>query len=123
MMVMMNTNKDRLIPSSQEAISTMYLFGSFKSSERRKLLKVSQENESMFISGLEIFLDKWANADWIEEYNVERVGLWISKHCSDAVISKAKNLINIKKPSNDLDESTIINKTYVAFEYGIHSIN
>jgi len=75
---------------THSAEELVYLFGSFLPSQRAILLAESRTNQAQFMSALQTFLGKWARADWLEEYNVERVGEWIAKHCSADVQAAIK---------------------------------
>lgn len=71
----------------------MHLFGSFRASDRRELLILSQNNKDLFIRALNEFLLQWAQADWLDEGNVERVGRWISKNCNQDVKASVKQCL------------------------------
>jgi hypothetical protein len=112
------------ISHNTPAVSAMYLFGSFRSSERKKLLAVSKDNKPLFISALEDFLNRWATADWLEEYNVERVGSWIAKNCDQGIQDAAMQRVNGRtsaNPSVKASES-VHERTYKAFESGLTSM-
>lgn len=103
-------------------VSEMYLFGSFRVSERKKLLATSKENKPLFISALEEFLDRWAKADWLEEYNVERVGAWIAKNCDEGIREAAMQRANGRALANTAgaeDSTSVHERTYKAFQIGL----
>ncbi|OHV63596.1 hypothetical protein LCM4576_29685 [Mesorhizobium sp. LCM 4576] len=70
----------------------MYLFGSFRPSERAELSAAAEATPELFLNALGAFLAKWAEATWIEEYNVERVGEWIAAKCSTTIRNGALEL-------------------------------
>ena len=66
-----------------EALS--YSFGSFRPSDRRSILFAFQHSDDgslLFIESLKVFHEGWAMADWLEDYSVERVGIWIAANFS-----------------------------------------
>lgn len=95
----------------------MYLFGSFRSSERRALLAAAANQQGEFLEALADFLERWANADWLEEYNVERVGKWISKSCEPEMVAKIRQRIDgltlANRPTGPCTD--IRTRTYEAF--------
>lgn len=105
-------------------VSEMYLFGSFRSSERKTLLAVSKENKALFINALEGFLSRWAAADWLEEYNVERVGTWIAKNCDESIQKAAMSQANGRALANAMgpeSANSVHERTYRAFKAGLTS--
>lgn len=58
----------------------MYQIGSFKPSDRRAIRQAmsSAEGQTVFIEALMEFLAVWEKSDWLEDYNVERVAIWLS---------------------------------------------
>lgn len=68
--------------TSQQAHKTMYLFGTFKRSDRIELrrLAASEGGDDVFVEALQMFLERWDRADWIEAYNIERVAKWCARH-------------------------------------------
>jgi hypothetical protein len=87
--------------ASAEASGLMYLFGSFKPSERAVLLEVAIGRPDQFLSALDLFLLGWAKSTWVEEYNVERVGEWISKNCPPQLVERCRDLAISSLGSND----------------------
>ena len=85
-----------------EALSLMYLFGSFRPSERTVLLAAANDpgRERAFMAALSDFLGRWAEADWLEVYNVERVGAWIAAQAPRPVIDAARVLAVAASRSN-----------------------
>lgn len=109
----------------QDAVAAMYLFGSFRASERKKLLLVAQQDKELFIAALDDFLHRWATADWLEEYNVERVGAWIAKHCSADVLAAVHQHVSRKAPANETNVSrtSVRARTYQAFQKGLGALH
>lgn len=108
---------------SRDPVAAMYLFGSFRSSERRKLKQLSVDNQAVFMDALEDFLERWASADWLEEYNVERVARWIAKNCSQELVDIALRHAEQKMPANQahgLEAKSVHTRTYDAFAKGLH---
>ena len=112
-----------LMSSTAKASSSlMYLFGSFKPSERKILLDSAIHEKMRFISALDDFLDRWARADWLEEYNVERVGRWMAENCAPELVSSAKNAAKSKLAANapiSGSVSSVYTSTYRAFISGV----
>lgn len=95
----------------------MFLFGTFRPSERVVLLAAAQTQPGEFLGALESFLEKWADADWIEEYNVERVGEWIASKCPIQV-----RLSAMKMAQSEMNKATATQiglLTYQAFLTGM----
>ncbi|MBZ9870165.1 hypothetical protein LB542_04715 [Mesorhizobium sp. BR1-1-9] len=97
----------------------MYLFGSFKPSERAILLDSANTNAKPFIEALDLFLTKWAAAPWVEEYNVERVGEWIAAKCPPSIRRSAKQVAERGLDRAEGNEASIRTKTYRAFLDGM----
>lgn len=98
---------------------SMFLFGSFRPSERKELLKQSKLDPQVFQGALREYLDVWARADWLEEYNVERVGRWVGKNCSSELVSKIKKMAEQSKVANGSADKSINERTYEAFLEGL----
>lgn len=62
-----------------------YRFHEFRPSDRQALKKVLQEKDGRdkYVSALRIYLQKWADSDWLTEYDLERIGQWTVTHCPD----------------------------------------
>lgn len=106
--------------SASSPHSVMHLFASFRPSEREILRTLSHANQDAFIVAMEDYLRGWANGDWVEEYNIERIAKWIARTCSqsivDALISHSKERLGA---TLQRDTSTVHNKTYRAFLEGV----
>lgn len=65
-------------PTSAQKL--MYQIGSFKPSDRRAIRAAisSEGGGNLFVEALMEFLKRWEDADWLEDYNVERVAIWSS---------------------------------------------
>lgn len=59
-----------------------YRFHQFRPSDRQDLKKVllSSNGQAAFVAALELYLQKWADADWLTEYDLERIAEWTSIH-------------------------------------------
>lgn len=111
--------------ATQDAVAAMYLFGSFRASERKKLLLIAQQDKALFITALDDFLHRWATADWLEEYNVERVGAWIAKHCAADLQAAVHRHVAQKAPANktNVSPTSIRSKTYQSFQKGLGALH
>jgi hypothetical protein len=78
--------------NSRTVDELVYFFGSFFPSQRKLLLEHANSSPQHFLSALQTFLSKWAGSDWLEEYNVERVGEWIAKNCEPTTKAEAEAL-------------------------------
>jgi hypothetical protein len=97
-----------------------FAFGTFKPSDRRRLLEAANSGDSgelLFVEALVVYLEGWANADWLEEYNVERIGQWIAANCSSTLTAKVLATAESRKGGG----SAIRHMTYSAVLNGIHS--
>jgi hypothetical protein len=83
---------DIMMTSSNVGANALsFAFGTFKPSDRRRLLEVSSagdDGELLFVEALFVYLEGWATADWLEEYNVERIGNWIAANCSSTLTAR-----------------------------------
>lgn len=95
----------------------VYMFGSFLPSQRAVLLEQAHQAPVEFIAGLRGFLARWARADWLEEYNVERVGEWIALHCPPSVRAEAEQVATSEL--NSSDANGIRARTYQALADGM----
>jgi hypothetical protein len=95
------------------------MFNSMRPSERRALKHFAQTDPDQFLVGLNIFLERWAKNDWLEEYKVERCARWILKLCPPALVSQIIELVERKAPANDSSDCSITSKTYRVFLSGL----
>lgn len=98
-----------------------YAFGPFRPSDRKLLLDslAAQNGPEIFMSSLEIFLEGWAKADWLEAYNVERVGIWIAENCNSDIKKRVLELVS-KKIGTSLGNRK---DTYSAIKLGIDEVS
>jgi hypothetical protein len=97
-----------------------FLFGSFKPSEREALLVAANTAPSQFVDALARFLAGWAKSDWLEEYNVERVGEWIGLRCPSNVRQAAVSFAESQLASNNTDHAkSVYVATYQALIKGV----
>jgi len=96
----------------------MYLFGSFRPSERATLLESAKTDAKAFNEALKVFLAKWAEASWLEEYNVERVGEWIAAKCPISVQREARLIAERELDLAKADDTNRV-RTYRAFVDGM----
>ena len=99
----------------------MYMFGSLRPSERKILRDAASADHGAFVLALQDFLAGWAKADWLEEYNVERVGKWIARECGREVLRAAEDLARrqLAQNANAGVSGSIYADTYLAFLRGI----
>lgn len=96
----------------------VYMFGSFLPSQRVLLLEQAKIAPDQFMAALQSFLAKWARADWLEEYNVERVGEWVAKHCPSSVRDKVEAFAKAELAAG-VSPSSIQYRTYKAVIDGL----
>ena len=62
-----------------------YRFHEFRPSDRSALKEVlaTAGGQGAFISALEIYLRKWAAANWLTDYDLTRIAKWTSAHFPD----------------------------------------
>ena len=94
-----------------------FKFGNFSPSDRRSLLAYFETEDGIksFVDALVIYLEGWAEADWLEAYSVEIIGEWISKTAPKNVKTSIRKIINQKvrgKKQNRID-------TYKALRQGL----
>jgi hypothetical protein len=94
-----------------------FKFGNFSPSDRRALLELfkSKEGEEVFIKALVIYLEGWANADWLEVYSVEIIGEWVAKKAPSSVQSGLKKIVASKIRSAKPNRRN----TYLALRQGL----
>lgn len=95
------------------------MFNSMRPSERRALKSFAQTDPDQFLVGLDMFLERWAKNDWLEEYKVERCARWILKLCPPALVSRILERVERKAPANDAPDYSITAKTYIVFLSGL----
>ncbi|WP_370301649.1 hypothetical protein [Pseudooceanicola sp.] len=62
-----------------------YRFHEFRPSDRKELRRVlaADGGRDAFVAALDIYLQKWAKADWLTEYDLERIAQWTALHFPD----------------------------------------
>ena len=85
-------------PESVEAKALSYVFGSFRPSDRLRLLEIMADSgkAGVVVKAFEIYLEGWATADWFEAYLVERIGLWLSIQSPEELTVQFKKMIRPK---------------------------
>jgi DNA-binding winged helix-turn-helix (wHTH) protein len=110
-------NQDRTLDSKTLSLE----FSSFRPFDRKRLLAISKGalggGPQLFIDALEVYLESWANSDWVEEYEIERVGIWIAENCHGLIASRAGMLASLQIES----DRTNRRKTYYALRKGLTS--
>lgn len=59
-----------------------YRFHEFRPSDRAALknLLTSANGSQIFVAAVALYLRKWAEADWLTEYDLERIAEWTARH-------------------------------------------
>lgn len=59
-----------------------FRFHEFRPSDRRALEEVlkGEEGRAAYVDALRIYLQGWAGADWLTEYDIERIGKWTATY-------------------------------------------
>lgn len=78
-----------------------YKFHDFRPSDRAVLKHVvsTDGGEAIFIAALEIYLKKWAVAEWLTEYEIERIAVWAGAHMPPSVLDKMRQMASRAKSS------------------------
>ncbi|MGV3489836.1 MAG: hypothetical protein ACO1OG_00805 [Devosia sp.] len=73
--------------SLPEALS--WRLGTFRPSDRDEFQRAFQtiEGRKAAYDAVVIYVTKWEEADWVEEYSLERIGRWLSKSAPTAFVS------------------------------------
>jgi hypothetical protein len=105
---------------SSRAVAVSYAFGPFKPSNRQLLLKILAETngEELFVAALEVYLETWANDDWLEDYSVERIGIWTKVNGSTSLVALVKTMIAKNQQRAGRNRA----KTYAAILRGLTPI-
>jgi hypothetical protein len=92
------------VQSDDRAEILMYNFGSLRPSEREVLEMTAQDltRRPVFLAALNLFIDEWARANWLEEYNIERVGLWIANQLSRDILIAARQSVASRMANSGL---------------------
>lgn len=78
--------------ANEPAEDLTHRFHEFSPSDRKVLRCVLEHGgERTFMIALQIYLQKWADANWLAEDDIDRIGLWISAHFPD-VASSARQM-------------------------------
>lgn len=87
------------LPSSDHL---MYAFGSFRPSERGLLsgLFAQDGGEDLVLDAFRKYMEVWAEADWLEEYNVQKIAIWMSVNAPETLVSKVRTLAQQNVLSN-----------------------
>lgn len=74
--------RDSQMPAAESPTILTYRFHEFRPSDRKVLKQVLHEDggKNLFIQALKIYLDKWSTADWLTEYDLERIAKWTAIH-------------------------------------------
>ena len=67
-----------------------YRFHNFRPSDRLVLKQVvcTHGGEGVFLAALEVYLGKWARADFVTEYEIERIAVWVGAHLGRPLLEK-----------------------------------
>lgn len=96
-----------------------YRFHDFRPSDRVVLRDALHctAGDSAFCDALFIYMDKWASADWLQEYDIERIAIWIANVAPTETVDKL--LAQAAKKSQIGTENA--RKTYEVFVSSINS--
>jgi hypothetical protein len=94
-----------------------YRFHEFRPSDRAALKQVlnGEHGQQVFVAALGIYLRKWAEADWLTEYDLERIAQWIAIHFPSA--AKAVESMAVRELAGARNEQA--KKTYAVMAEAI----
>ena len=94
-----------------------YRFHEFRPSDRAvlKQLLTGENGEQAFVAALGIYLRKWAEADWLTEYDLERIAKWTAIHFPSA--AEAVETMTLRELSGARNEQA--KKTYAVMAEAI----
>lgn len=101
------------------SVALVALFAGMRPADREKLAESAQANPQTFITGLETYLNIWAQNDWVDDYKVERTGRWVAKLCPPDMLPSIRKMIEGKAPANQTDAMSVPSQTYAAFLAGL----
>lgn len=95
-----------------------YKFHDFRPSDRAALRAValSEGGEGLFLAALGIYLKKWANAEWLTEYEIERIAVWAGVHLPRPMIEKMAQIFSRER---DAAQTENAKKTYQVMSLAI----
>lgn len=103
--------------------SVMNLFSSFRPSDRKVLAGLAEENPKVFVNAMELYLHRWSEGDWVEDYSIERIAKWIARSCSPSLVRHLEHHANERLGANsDGLLSTVYVKTYKAMLEGLTKV-
>ncbi|PWE31158.1 hypothetical protein DDZ14_14135 [Maritimibacter sp. 55A14] len=96
-----------------------YRFHEFRPSDRKALKGVLAEDggSDLFVEALRIYLRKWADSDWLTEYDIERVGQWTVMHFPQV----AQSVEDMAKKELASARNAQAKKTYKAMKQASHT--
>ncbi|TCQ24851.1 hypothetical protein [Rhizobium sp. PP-CC-3G-465] len=67
--------------------------GTFRPSDRSVLDRHFDDmaRQQIAVEAVKEFVRIWERADWLEAYSIERIGKWIAKYKSDAIVTLFDN--------------------------------
>lgn len=95
-----------------------YRFHEFRPSDRKALKQViasGDEGHKQFVAALRVYLQKWAEADWLTEYDLERIGQWTAKHYPDL----ARQVADMAGRQRSQAEGEQARKTYAVMQKAV----
>lgn len=106
-----------LEPMIENSKAVSFKFGKFSPSDRRILLSYFKTDDGIetFVSALVIYLEGWAEADWLEAYSVEIIGEWISKNAPKKAKTSVRKIVSQKIRSKKQNRV----ETYKALRLGM----
>ena len=88
------TQRERrdVIVSAPEALS--WRLGTFRPSDRAEFQRVllTEGGRDVAFKALEIYVSKWEQATWLEEYSLERLGKWVAAQTPAPFVAEVKRL-------------------------------
>jgi len=91
-----------------------YRFHKFRPSDRKELRQVLSEdgNVDVFVSALDIFLKKWAEGDWLADYDIERVAVWCAIHLGSDVNAEVARLLETELSASQTEQANRVYNTF-----------
>lgn len=84
-----------------------YRFHKFRPSDRTELRNIAMGdgNIDLFVSALKIYMSSWAKADWLAEYDVERIACWCAIHLPTSIKKEVRRTMTSELRSSVSEQS------------------
>lgn len=91
-----------------------FKFHNFRPSDRDLVRSAALGNggPQLFVAALRIYLGKWAVADWLSDYELERIAIWTALHLPRDVVDAARVLVASELDSSQTEQAQ---RTYSTF--------